>query len=113
MTLWLPLLDFARSYAPMMQQVTALLPKKTDYVCTLALSRSQTTALQFHGHLNLQPLETGANCLWLITNGETSHTTAGFGPGKPWQLRSTVSHPADLNEKLYLFERSSACKKCK
>jgi hypothetical protein len=105
MTLWLPLLDFARSYAPMMQQVSALLPKNQTCVSTLGLSRSQTAALQFYANLNLKPAETGANCLWLIANGETSGTTAGFIPNKPWQLRGAVYHPADPLEKLYLFER--------
>jgi hypothetical protein len=89
----------------MMQQVSALLPKNQTCVSTLGLSRSQTAALQFYANLNLKPAETGANCLWLIANGETSGTTAGFIPNKPWQLRGAVYHPADPLEKLYLFER--------
>lgn len=107
MTLWLPLLNFARSYAPMVQQVTALLPKEPVCVSTLDLSRSQTTALQFHGQLTLKPLATGANCPWLIANGQAPGTTAGFIVDKPWQLRGTVNHPANPKEKLYLFERQS------
>ncbi|MDD2924799.1 hypothetical protein [Rhodoferax sp.] len=105
MTLWLPLLDFARSYAPLVQQATAMMPDKPTCVSTLGLSRSQTAAFQFHGHLNLKPVETGANCPWLIADGETPHATAGFIPGKPWQLKGAVNHPADINEKLYLYER--------
>jgi hypothetical protein len=105
MTLWLPLLDFARSYAPMVQQVTAVLPKNLVCVSTLGLSQSQTAALQFHGRLNLKPTQTGAYCPWLIANGETPGTTVGFIPDKPWQMRGAAHHPADPQEKLYIFER--------
>ncbi len=107
MTLWLPLLDFARSYAPMVQQATALLPKDPVCVSTLGLSRSQIAAFAFHGHLKLKPAATSSNCPWLIANGETPSTTAGFIPNKPWQQRAAIYHPADPKEKLYLFERQS------
>lgn len=105
MTLWLPLLDFARSYAPLVQQTVRLMPERPNCVSTLGLSRSQLTAFQFHGGLNLKPVETGANCPWLIADGEASSATDGFIPDKPWALRGTVHHPADPKEKLYLFAR--------
>jgi 4-amino-4-deoxy-L-arabinose transferase-like glycosyltransferase len=47
LTLWLPLLDYARSYAPMMQQITRSVPS-SECVEVLGLSRSQIAALQFH-----------------------------------------------------------------
>lgn len=107
MTLWLPLLDFARSYLPLVQRTEALVPANVSCVSALGLSRSQTAAFQLHGHLTLKPMETGANCPWLIANGEIPSTTAGFVPGKPWLLRGTVNHPASRKEKLYLFERQA------
>jgi 4-amino-4-deoxy-L-arabinose transferase-like glycosyltransferase len=105
MTLWLPLLDFARSYAPMVQQATSLIGQDSGCVSTLGLTRSQTAAFRFHGHFNLQTVETGANCPWLLANGETPSATAGFIPGKPWQLHAAMHHPADPKEKIYLYER--------
>jgi hypothetical protein len=107
MTLWLPLLDFARSYAPLVQQASAILPARPSCVSTLGLSRSQTAAFAFHGQLQLEASTSAAKCPWLIADGENPSITAGFVPGKPWLLRGSVSHPADPHEKLYIFERQS------
>lgn len=105
MTLWLPLLDYARSYAPMVHQATTLLPQHVDCVSTLGLKRSQIAAFQFHGRLNLKPVETGVKCDWLIADGENPNMTAGFIPNRPWQLQAVFNHPANLQEKFSLFER--------
>lgn len=105
MTLWLPLLDYARSYAPMVKQASALLPDRVACVSTLGLNRSQVAALQFHGKLNVKPFETGVKCPWLIADGDNPNVTAGFIPDRPWQLHAVFSHPANLQEKLLLFER--------
>lgn len=105
MTLWLPMLDFARSYLPMVQQAAKLLPEQPGCVSTLGLSRSQAAAFQLHGQLKLMPANSGAKCAWLIANGENPSTTAGFVPGKPWLLRGSIHHPATPDEKVYIFER--------
>ncbi|MDD5029573.1 MAG: hypothetical protein PHH58_08760 [Rhodoferax sp.] len=105
MTLWLPLLDYARSYAPMVRQAKALLPAQVSCVATLGLSRSQWAALRFFGDLPLKSAESGANCRWLIADGENPSVTAGFRPGQPWRLSAVFSHPANLQEKFLLFER--------
>lgn len=108
MTLWLPLLDYARSYAPMVKQASALLPERVACVSTLGLNRSQVAALQFHGKLNVKPFETGVKCPWLIADGDNPNVTAGFIPDRPWQLHAVFSHPANLQEKLLLFERQES-----
>ncbi len=107
MTLWLPLLDFARSYAPMMRQASTMLPEHPTCVSTLGLSRSQTAAFQFYTQLILKPANTGANCPWMIANGENPSTTAGFVPGKPWLLQGSFNHPASPEEKMYIFKRQA------
>jgi len=105
MTLWLPLLDYARSYAPMVRQARALLPTNPDCVSTLGLNRSQWAAFRFFGDLPLQPAESGALCHWLIADGERPSTTADFRPGQPWQLSAVFNHPANLQEKFLLYKR--------
>lgn len=108
MTLWLPLLDYARSYAPMVKQASALMPERVTCVSTLGLKRSQIAAFQFHGGLKVKPFETGVKCPWLIADGEDPNVTAGFIPDRPWQLHAVFSHPANMQEKLLLFERKEA-----
>ncbi len=105
MTLWLPLLDFARSYAPLVKQATAIMPDKPVCVATLGLTRSQTAAFQFHGGLVLKPFTRDTPCSWLIANGEALHDTANFTQGTPWQLRRIIGHPSDPDENLFLYSR--------
>ncbi len=103
MTLWLPLLDFARSYAPLVQQATTLMAGEPACVSMLGLSRSQVAAFQFHGGLNLKRMDEDTTCNWLIVHDDALASVMQ-APG-PWLLRGTVSHPADLKERLHLFSR--------
>ena len=68
MSLWLPMLDFARSYAPMVKKVTAV-TGPVDCLQYAGISRAQGAALQFHGQLKLlaaqKPQE---HCRWLVVD---------------------------------------------
>jgi hypothetical protein len=103
-SLWLPLLDYARSYAPMVYQVSALVSPQ-QCLQTMGLTRSQVAALQYHGHLQLVPLQGSAVCPWLMVepNEIGSHPVNL----KQWQLQGSVRHPADRKEDLLLFRRIS------
>ena len=105
MTLWLPLLDFARSYAPMVRQATTVMPKTPGCVATLDLSRSQIAAFQFHGGLDLQPWRANTPCLWLIADVQSMGRRPDITKNSNWKLRRTIGHPAEREEKLGLFEQ--------
>jgi len=105
MTLWLPLLDYARSDAPLVQRARSLLPEQVQCVTTLGLNRSQIAAFSYFSDLTLSPSSSSLPCPWLIADGENSTVTAGFRPGEPWQLRASFSHPANRKEQFLLFER--------
>ncbi|HSO45208.1 MAG TPA: hypothetical protein VLQ47_06780 [Rhodoferax sp.] len=105
MTLWLPLLDFARSYAPMVKLVTSAMPPSPGCVATLGLNRSQIAAFQFHGQLELQTLDAGTPCHWLIADIGTANRRADITQGSRWQLRRSLGHPAERKDSLHLYER--------
>ena len=107
MTLWLPLLDYARSYAPLVTRVIQVV-KQPTCVETHGLSRSQIAALQFHGHLQMTPSGPSARCPWLIM--ESHSDTSYFEKTSPtnWTLESTVSHPSDSAESLLIYKRNAA-----
>ena len=105
MTLWLPLLDFARSYAPLVRQATAVMPQTPGCVATLGLSRSQIAAFQFHGGLELEGLTTSSTCRWLIADVQSIDQRPNIMQSSNWKLRRTMGHPADRDETLGLFER--------
>ena len=105
MTLWLPLLDFARSYAPMVQLATSAMPKSPGCVATLGLNRGQTAAFQFHGQLQLQTLDSSTTCRWLIADIETAGKRPELTTSPLWQLRRSMGHPAERKDSIWLFER--------
>jgi len=105
MTLWLPLLDFARSYAPMVQQVTANLPPEPGCVATLGLKRSQIAAFQFHSKLQLKPWLAGSTCQWLIADLQTVRAYPEIWQQENWPLRRTLGHPAERVDTLGLYAR--------
>ena len=104
MTLWLPLLDFARSYAPMVQQARLLMADSPACVASLGLSRSQVAALRFHGKLKLEPLASGQHCPWLIAD---SHVAPLLPADPQWRLQGRISHPSDDKEILLLYVRQA------
>ena len=105
MTLCLPLLDFARSYAPMVRLVTSAMPPSPGCVATLGLSRSQIAAFQFHGALELQTLDAASPCQWLIADIGAASRRADISQGSGWQLRRSLGHPAERKDSLRLYKR--------
>ncbi len=105
MTLWLPLLDFARSYAPLVRQATSVMPQSPGCVATLGLSRSQIAAFQFHGGLELQSFRADTPCHWLIADVRSMGRRPDITQSANWKLRRTIGHPAERQETLGLFQR--------
>ena len=106
MTIWLPLLDFARSYGPLSRGVAALVPART---CVLVdgLSQAQIAALQYHGQLDLQ--RTGAApapaCQTLVVSPATQPTLAQRVDLTQWAFRATVFRLTDNKEGLLVYQR--------
>ena len=105
MTLWMPLLDFARSYAPLARLV-ALRMGPTACVQTLGLSFGQTAAFSYHANLRLQPLTGEVQCPWLIVDADGVSQLAALTPMGQWILRATMRRPSDDNEDVLLFQRN-------
>ncbi len=70
-TLWMPILDYARSYAPMVARIQAQVGG-ARCVHGLALDQAQVSALQFHGPYWVVPLVPGqspsVSCDWLLVD---------------------------------------------
>lgn len=108
MTLWLPLLDFGRSYGPLSRRIASLVPPES---CVLVdgLSQAQIAALWHHGSLKLVRtggLE-GAACRALVVSPETQPTLDERVTLTHWAFRATVSRLSDRKESLLLYQRVS------
>jgi 4-amino-4-deoxy-L-arabinose transferase-like glycosyltransferase len=104
MTLWLPLLDYALSYASLVHRTMAVL-KQPSCVEVVGLSRGQIAAFQFHGHLVLQPVSPQANCPWLLVNKDAETTSSAVVEMSEWRLHATIRHPIDKDEDVLIYRR--------
>ena len=106
MTLWLPLLNYARSYAPMVNRLEVQTGSSTC-VESAGLNRSQIAAIQFHASFELKRAGAAPSCRWLIVGRDKDGTLPGRPDLKPWQLHGTVRHPSDKSEDLLLYQRTT------
>ena len=105
MTLWLPLLDYARSYAPQVQAVQAVLGPAPGCVQTVGLSRSQVAALQYHGQLSLQTAGLQDACDWLVADIASWPASEHKVNATLWEPVATLPRPTDKNDQLLVFRR--------
>lgn len=108
MTLWLPLLDFGRSYGPISRGVAGLVSPQS---CVLAdgLSQAQIAALQYHGRLEL--VRTGSQgeerCRSLVVDAEKQPTLDQRVDLTQWAFKATVRRLSNNRESLLVYQRVS------
>jgi len=104
MTLWLPLLDYARSYAPMSRQVAKLIGP-TACAEIYGISSAQAAALQYHGKLTLRQTAPDAGCDFLIVDADFQSTLGNVVNLPDWAFWATLRRPVDKNESVLVFKR--------
>jgi 4-amino-4-deoxy-L-arabinose transferase-like glycosyltransferase len=107
MTLWLPLLDYARSYAPLVRRTLIVMKHQPSCVQVHGLNRSQVAAFQFHGKLKVVPASQTASCPWLIVDKDAMPTLSNAVNREEWTYHSSLRHPADRDEDLTVFRRKT------
>ncbi|ART52344.1 hypothetical protein CBP34_12690 [Acidovorax carolinensis] len=106
-TLWLPLLDYARSYVPQARKLSAALGPNPGCVQMLGLSRAQMAALQYHAQLRLQPATQATNCPWLVVDNGAWPAPLDLVKPAHWTREATIGRPTDKNEFILLFRRTA------
>jgi hypothetical protein len=107
-TLWMPMLDYARSYAPMMARVQ-LHVGRASCVHGASLTQAQVTALQFHGRYVVDALSadgaSGQRCDWLIVDADRLKS-ATFVMPSGWKLAQSVRRRSSTDsETLLIYQR--------
>eukprot|EP01036_Dinobryon_divergens_P021878 gene21878-30074_t len=92
MTLWLPLLDYARSYEPLSREVAKLVGKSAC-VEIYGISTAQAAALQYHGRLKLRQATPRPVCPYLVVDADFQSTLGGTVHLPDWILVTTVRRP--------------------
>lgn len=106
MTLWLPLLDYARSSAPMSRRIASLVDKNAC-VEIYGVESAQAAALQYHGQLELRQATAQASCPYLIVDVNAQSSLGNAVNLPDWAFQATVRRPTDKNENVLLFKRVS------
>jgi hypothetical protein len=106
MTLWLPVLDFARSYTPVVRGVLRHIDKP-GCVEAFGLSRGQIAAFRYHGQMDLRPASREGSCPWLLAAAQLQPTLTMALDMRDWQLVSIVRarRPADANDNVLLYRK--------
>jgi len=103
MTLWLPMLDYARSYAPLTRNVAALM-SHPGCVQVHGLSRAQMAALQHHGQMRID-LDGHAGCEWMLVGMRSELDFEANPRSADWRKVQTVRRPTDKYEDLVIYQR--------
>lgn len=104
MTLWLPLLDYARSYGPMARQVARMVDRSAC-VELYGVSSAQAAALQYHGKLDLRQAAPQPACPYLIVDVDAQASLSNAVQLTDWALLATIRRPTDRNENVLLYRR--------
>ena len=114
MSLWLPLLDFARSYVPWVERIQQAMNVQDNAspgcLMTYGLNVGQMTAFHYHGNFEIKPLDNAespknASCRWLLVDNDSRPELAQVALIKEWRRIETIKRPANKNEDVTLYLR--------
>ena len=106
MTLWMPVLDYARSYAPLVRNVGRLIDAP-GCVEVHGLTQAQLAAFRFHSALLLRPASRPAACPWMLVGADARHSASLAIDMHQWRQLAVVGRPSDRDDNLLLFRRAS------
>ncbi len=104
MTLWLPLLDYARSPRPWVQRVATMVPPGAC-IAGATLAPATVAALEYFGHWRVDGRDAAADgpCDWQLRVTKARPLPAA-PPG--WQLVGEARRPTDRDEVTQVFRRA-------
>lgn len=104
LSLWLPVLDYARSHSDTAHAVAQKIDRP-GCVEVLGLSRGQIAAYRYHGGLSLRNPGVVAQCPWLLVDAGVQSTLHVVLDLTQWTLVASVNRATDSNEDVLLFVR--------
>jgi len=107
-TLWLPWVDYGKTYRPLATALTRALPATHGCIAGLNLGEAQRASLDYFAGIVTLPRNSaaGQRCEWLLTQGTGRRDE--ISPGAEWRKVWEGSRPGDRNEKLRLYRRMAA-----
>ena len=107
-TLWLPLLNYARSYAPLVDKVRQV-TGPTACLQYAGISKAQGAAFMYHAQARLMPLQTPqTDCPWLIIDKSNASLLSQKIESLGWLEEAAVKRPTDKSETLLVYRPAIA-----
>lgn len=105
MTLWLPMIDSARSYGPVFSSLKSALPANYACISNYRLGEAQHDLLHYFADVKTQNLETEGtlNCDLYLVQDERGRER--IDPGTDWRLIWQGKRISDRRESFRLFQR--------
>ena len=105
MTLWLPLLNYARSYVPLVEQVKLAIPE-TACVAIQGLNAGQIAGLKWHGPWRLENLSAASRCEWLLVDPHWASDPTHAPDPLQWARVQIVQRPPRAYENLLIYRQA-------
>lgn len=109
MTLWLPWLNYGKSYAGVAAQISGYLPASHSCVTT-NVGAPQRASFAYFGKIRFEPANGNLDCPYLLLQGHAADpvpkSLRQYGSGT-WQLLWEGRRPSDRHERFRLYERVS------
>ena len=103
MTLWLPLLNHARSFGPMVQKVQKI-TGTSDCLQYAGITKAQGAALAFHGKFRLRAAQApNQDCPWLVMDARNLPLLEDKISDWGWTPASKAQRLGDRSESLLIF----------
>ena len=105
MTLWLPMIDSAKSYQSVMLSLQKALPAKHTCINSAGVGQPQQALLDYYTNLRVIPLKKASepSCDLYLTQEDKNHRHINSGEG--WKLIWQGKRPADKHEKFRLYQK--------
>jgi len=107
-SLWLPLLDYARSYAPLVTKISHI-TGTGGCLQYAGLSKAQGAALMHHAQARLMPMQAPqSDCPWLIMDGVNRSLLSAKIQSLGWVEETAIKRPTDKDETLVIYRPAKA-----
>ena len=107
-SLWLPLLDYARSYAPLVHKVSRI-TGTGGCLQYAGISKAQGAALMHHAQARLIPMQSPqSDCPWLIMDNINRSLLTAKIQSMGWVEETAIKRPTDKDETLVIFRPAQA-----
>jgi hypothetical protein len=110
MSLWLPLLNFARSYGPTVQKVQ-MVTGTAACLQYVGISQAQGAALLFHAQVRLQAAsQPSAECPWLVMDEKNRPLLADRLAALGWTPEATAARLGDRSDRILIYRPTTPIK---